>query len=549
MFAKIKFDKNVLFLMLVAALFFVPFNGGVHLFDWDEINFAESAREMIVSGNYLDVQIDYKVFWEKPPLFIWMQVVSMKLFGVNEFAARFPNAVCGIVVLLMLYFSGRRVYNQRFGLIWSLCYACSLLPFFYFKSGIIDPWFNAFIFLSFWFLLLYSGKFKANKLLLIFLSALFLGLAVLTKGPVAILIVLLSYMAILVVQRARVYFKIMHLLLFIVVFAMVGGLWFILQMLNGNLDVIRDFIDYQIRLFSTEDAGHGGFVLYHVVVLFFGVFPASIFALRGFFRSYDHPDPVLFVRQWMIVLFLVVLILFTIVETKILHYSSMCYFPLSFLAALQVYRITGKKDKLQIFEKIVLISICVVYTVGLVVFSQIERFRNFIIDKNLINDQFAMANLQADANWLGFEWIVALLLLGGILFYVIRINSEKRIVPTIALAASLAMFHFGAMVLFVPRAEAYTQHAAIAFFKSLPQHDCYVKTLGYKSYAELYYFEKPMPSHDSVSNTNWLLYGNIDKPAYFISKNTKKEEIVNEFPFLQIIGEKNGFVFYLRENE
>ena len=57
-------------ILCVAALAFVPFLGSAPLFDWDEINFAESAREMIVSGNYFQVQINYQPFWEKPPLFI-----------------------------------------------------------------------------------------------------------------------------------------------------------------------------------------------------------------------------------------------------------------------------------------------------------------------------------------------------------------------------------------------------------------------------------------------------------------------------------------------
>ena len=72
---------------------FFPFLGQSHLFDWDEINFAEAAREMIVTGDYLRVQINFQMFWEKPPFFIWLQVLSMKSFGINEFAARFPNAL------------------------------------------------------------------------------------------------------------------------------------------------------------------------------------------------------------------------------------------------------------------------------------------------------------------------------------------------------------------------------------------------------------------------------------------------------------------------
>src|ERR1700759_2620518 len=89
---------------VLASLLFFPFLGHVHLFDWDEINFAECAREMIVSKDYLRMQIDFHPFWEKPPLFIWMEVLSMKTFGINEFAARFPNALTGILTLCSIYY-------------------------------------------------------------------------------------------------------------------------------------------------------------------------------------------------------------------------------------------------------------------------------------------------------------------------------------------------------------------------------------------------------------------------------------------------------------
>ena len=95
------------FIVAVSAiLFFIPFLGSVHLFDWDEINFAESAREMIVTGNFSRVQIDFQPFWEKPPLFFWMQAGCMKIFGINEFADRLPDAIFGIISLLTFYFIG-----------------------------------------------------------------------------------------------------------------------------------------------------------------------------------------------------------------------------------------------------------------------------------------------------------------------------------------------------------------------------------------------------------------------------------------------------------
>ena len=275
-------------IVIFASLLFIPGLGVVHLFDWDEINFAESAREMIVTGNYLTVQVNFEAFWEKPPLFIWMQVLSMKVFGINEFAARFPNAIAGIVTLLVLFNVGRKLKNTSFGLLWVLVYVSSLLPFLYFKSGIIDPWFNLFIFLGTYYFILYtSTDNKGNTYLQVAASAFFLGLAVLTKGPVGLLIFLLSFGVYLLFNKFKLKFKWKEVFLFTAILTFVGCFWFVLQILDGNYRIIEDFVVYQIRLFQTKDAGHGGFLLYHFVILFVGVFPATrpIGKLRHTFLS------------------------------------------------------------------------------------------------------------------------------------------------------------------------------------------------------------------------------------------------------------------------
>jgi 4-amino-4-deoxy-L-arabinose transferase-like glycosyltransferase len=282
-----------IFIATIAALLFIPFLGGEHLFDWDEINFAESAREMIVTGDYLTVQINFQPFWEKPPLFIWMQVLSMKLFGINEFAARFPNAICGIVTLLVLFNIGRKIRNNLFGLLWVLAYAGSVLPFFYFKSGIIDPWFNLFIFLGVYFLMLYAFPENKQKLRNIILAATFAGLAILTKGPVGFLLIALTGGVFLLWVKFKVKVRVMDVVTYFVVLALVGGSWFIIQILTGNFDTVVEFIVYQVRLFQTQDAGHGGFFGYHFVVLFFGVFPSSILALKALAKNHQ---PKLFIR-------------------------------------------------------------------------------------------------------------------------------------------------------------------------------------------------------------------------------------------------------------
>src|ERR1700740_732072 len=215
--------RNNLLIALFGALLFIPFLGSVHLFDWDEINFAECAREMIVTDNYSQVQINFQPFWEKPPLFIWMQVLSIKMFGVNEFAARFPNAICGILTLLVLYNIGRKLFSDKFGLLWVLVYAGSFLTFFYFKSGIIDPWFNLFIFLGIYYAVLHTnnpvGKNGAYTALL---SGACIGLLGLTVGVLAVL------------KRFKGLTNIRFLLLFLLSFLIFGFGWFLIEIVNGN---------------------------------------------------------------------------------------------------------------------------------------------------------------------------------------------------------------------------------------------------------------------------------------------------------------------------
>jgi 4-amino-4-deoxy-L-arabinose transferase-like glycosyltransferase len=538
-------DSNILLINLLiaaaAAVMFIPFLGGVHLFDWDEINFAESAREMIVSGDYTTVQINFIPFWEKPPLFIWMQVLSMKIFGINEFAARFPNAICGIVSLLVLFNMGRKLRDTRFGIIWVLMYGGSILPFLYFKSGIIDPWFNLFIFTGIYHFHLYfesenHRSFRAG------LSALFIGLAILTKGPVALLIFLLTFGIFLLVRKFKVAVRFKDILIFAGVLIVSGGFWFILQILKGNFSIITDFIIYQIRLFKTQDAGHGGFLLYHFVVLFFGVFPASVLALPALFPSKYKAVPYNAFYIWMLILFWVVLILFTIVRTKIVHYSSLCYFPLTFLAAwaLSYERISYTR----VFRKISNILIITTgFLIGLLaaVIPFTDQMKQFIIPH--ISDQFAVANLSADAGWKGYESVAGALLIAGIIYFIVSKNFNRSVK---VIAITVPVFMFLALTLIVPKVEAYSQRAAVEFFESVSNEDAYLSTIGYKSYAHLFYGKTKKHLSGKQGDKEWLLNGTIDKPAYFSVKVTRKAKFISDYPKVEYLYEKNGFAFFKR---
>ena len=536
-------------IVIIAMLLFLPGLGSVHLFDWDEINFAESAREMLVTDDYLTVRVNFEPFWEKPPLFIWMQALSMKIFGVNEFAARFPNVIAGIVTLLVFFNIGRKLKDVVFGYIWVLVYVGSLLPFFYFKSGIIDPWFNLFIFLgTYYFVQFTSNTNKENPYWQVSASAFFLGLAILTKGPVGFLIFLLTFGVYLILNRFKLNFNWKQLILFSTVLVLVGSTWFILQILNGNFTIIQDFIVYQIRLFQTKDAGHGGFLLYHFVVVLVGVFPASLLALPAFSRktlkTEQNPETKHFL-QWMIILFWVVILLFTIVKTKIVHYSSMTYFPLSFMAAWYIDKVITSKLKFPVYLKILLIVIAVVFGLAVTAVTVFDKFKHLLYSS--VKDEFALGNMQASSSWYGFEPIIGLMLIITTVIFVVRIKNHNTLKTVHYLLGGSLMFIFVTMLFVVPQVEKYSQAAAIEFYESKAGEDCYIYPT-YKSYAHYFYSNRQAENNCAIDSL--LKHGDISKPCYFVVKNTVKKvtKFETETPEATLLYSKNGFSFYKRES-
>lgn len=550
------------FLIAVSAAFlFIPFLGGVHLFDWDEINFAECAREMIVTKDYLNVQINFSPFWEKPPLFIWMQVLSMKAFGINEFAARFPNAVIGILSLLFIYNIGRKIFDSQFGLWWVVIYTGSILPHFYFRSGIIDPLFNLLIFAAIWFFfrLHFAGEILPVKRRFLYsaLWGIFAGLAILTKGPTALLIiglvVAIAYLPdLLRLFKIKIRFlkeiplyalRFNDIAVFLLFTTLVGGSWFLLQVINGHSEMVIRFITYQVRLFTIPDAGHGGHWSYHFVVLLVGVFPASIFALMRFRRPKDQT---MVQRQYhgaMLILFWVVLILFTIVKTKIVHYSSLCYFPLTFMAAVAIHDLLNGSLKWKSWFSVVLIVFASLFAVFVAVLPLVEKFKGKIIHSGIIKDDFALANLQAHVSWTGFEWLIGLLLLASVVYAVILARRSAISKALKVLFAGSTLFIALLIYIFPYRIEKYSQRAVVDFYKSRATEKCYVINSGYFSYAPLFYTNK-MP--DACVSPMWLLTGNIDRPFYLVLKEPHYNEWKHIIPAMNVLYHKNGFVFLVR---
>lgn len=555
----------------VASLLFIPFLGITHLFDWDEINFAECAREMIVSGNYASVQIGFLPFWEKPPLFFWLQVLSMKAFGMNEFAARFPNALAGVASLMILFHIGTKLYSQKIGLLWVFAYAGSFLPHFYFKSGIIDPLFNLFIFLSVYQLSMLSSterEISKKRYKNALFGGIFLGLAILTKGPVALFLIGLCGLIYWVMSLSWKTFKIPELLVYGLLAILVSSVWYMTETVLNGLWFLQEFFDYQIGLATrSENTGHSQPFWYHPVVLLVGCFPTSIYFLKSFSKSTHESEQQKSFVLWMKLLFIVTLTVFSIVETKIVHYSSLCYFPLTFLAVHYLEKASRGETTFSTWQKVLLAFVGGLIGLLITIIAQVYWLKDLVIP--YIKDDFAVANLSADVYWAGWEGIVGVLFI-GLVMYAIFFAHQKSILKgayTLFIATLITLQL--TIYIFVPKIEQYSQKAAIDFMEEIKTEDAYIVPLGYKSYVH-YYYGEVTPKDAAAQQTyllkyygskevvdtipqsqqegqwkEWLLTGEIDKTAYFITKVDK----VKNYPQLDSlpkVKERNGFILYKR---
>ena len=532
-------------IILLSALFMLPYLGSVNLFDSNEVNYAESSREMILTGDYLNVQIDFQPFPEKPPLFFWLQVISMKIFGINEFAARFPNFICGIVTLIILYSLGKRIYGHRFGLFWVLSFGSAILPFFFFKSGIIDPWFNLLLFSGIALFILYMhGERKGTRMLNIVFSALLLGLAVLTKGPLAVTVFFICLIIFLLLRRFEMKMTYPEAAVFTGILVLVGGSWYFYQLLIGNAYVISEFIQYGLDILFLKKPAHDGFFGYHLVILLLGVFPASVIAMKSITKKSENTELQRLFKHWMYIMILVVVVIYSIARTKLLNYSSLAYFPLTFLAAWVWDKWVERKTEIGTWQVIMIFLIALFYSALVILIPLIANHPEWLTRSKLpFIDEFTRAALQRNVHWSGSEWMVGIYLIVGVslaLVQILRRNTRGMLI----LHVVVILFVTASLYIFTGRIEEYSQRSAIKFYKGLRGQEVYVKPLGFKSYSHLFYFEKqpgevPMTVEDLMENE-------LDRDAYFVIQVDKKEAILERYPQLEVISERYGYVFTVK---
>ncbi len=175
--------------LLIACLCFLPGLGSFGPLDPTDSFFIESAREMIEHDHYVTALYNYADWLDKPGLAFWPIILSCKLLGMNSWAARIPAAISGITLIIAVYIFARRLLGKRSAILSAVVLCAS--PLFIITGRVALP--DELLSMFFGIFMLYAAvALSSPKQKLDLWAYVFLALAILTKGPITLILALLA---------------------------------------------------------------------------------------------------------------------------------------------------------------------------------------------------------------------------------------------------------------------------------------------------------------------------------------------------------------------
>jgi 4-amino-4-deoxy-L-arabinose transferase len=299
----------------------------------DETRYAEIPREMIVSGDWVSPRLDGLRYFEKPVLGYWVNVLSMLLFGQNNFAVRLPAALSVGLAAVFIFLLVRRFAGPApSGILAAAAFLTCAQVFGVGTFNVLDPLLTMLLtgaMVSFFFAA-YGGPAGTWQWRYLAMFGLFCGLAFLTKGFLALVIPLLVIIPFLLWERRLAGFLKVCILPLLVAVAVLLP-WAIAIHLRQP-DFWRYFIVVEhIRRFTSPTSGqHPEPFWYFLPILLVGALPWT--ALLGCvfkgLRSADIRGPLIrFSLCWLILPFL----FFSASSGKLATYILPCFPPLVIL--------------------------------------------------------------------------------------------------------------------------------------------------------------------------------------------------------------------------
>ena len=340
-----KHNEMFLILGLLLICYFVFFFniGGYALMDVDETRYVSMARDMFLNKDFLTLYLNGEYFFEKPPLYFWGECLSFALFGhINEFTARFPAALYGVLSVFLVYFTGKITVSKRYGFVSAVILAATLEFVMLAKYAILDIVVTACVGFSVLFGILTQFTEGRKKLVLWWLFYIFSGLAVMAKGiPGFVVPFAVMFFITLVNKTFKEALKPKYFLVGMALFLLVVLPWHIIMFkihdpLFFNEYIIKHHIN---RFFSSSEINRQQPFYFYIITVLWGFLPWTIstiavcIAKLKDFRKFalENLNDTQKFLLFNVIAFAVTMLFFSISKTKLITYILPVYFFTAFI--------------------------------------------------------------------------------------------------------------------------------------------------------------------------------------------------------------------------
>ena len=306
------FDNRALFWGLLLALcglcFFLNL-GGLPLVGPDEPRYAEVGREMFASGDWITPRLAGHLWFEKPVLLYWGQALSYHIFGVNEWAARFPSALGATLTVLFLAHAVRRLSSALWGFLAGATLATCAIWFALARAASTDMVLATSIAIAVLAGYLAFNSTGQTRALYWLLFSFALGASMLAKGLIGILLIC----GILGIHRVLMGRPILSSLrrnaglvaLGFGVFAVTTAVWYgPVWLLNGEIFWTEFFVRHHFQRFTSNEFHHQQPAYFYLFIAVVGVVPWTFFLPAALarlpkLRARDDARGALLLLAWM----------------------------------------------------------------------------------------------------------------------------------------------------------------------------------------------------------------------------------------------------------
>jgi 4-amino-4-deoxy-L-arabinose transferase-like glycosyltransferase len=327
-----RFNQSLLVLLVLCCFLFIFRLGVPGLMDPDEGRYAEIAREMLVLGDFITPHLNFLPYLEKPPLVYWLTAVSLKVGGLNEWAARFIPALSALAGIMAVYWLAARLWGPKDAFLAGLITATSSGYVLLGRLLTLDMTLTAC--LTWGIALAYLALRNQQRRYLPW-AYLALGLGVLAKGPVALVLPALIFLTWFGVRgQWRQVFQLWHtggaLILAVVVLP-----WYVLAAWRNPEFLSYFFFQEHLQRFLAPRVHGGQPVTFYLGVLAAGFLPWIFllpWAWQGSVAEKSPPEARgdrLFLACW----FGAVFLFFSLARAKLFPYLLPGLPPLALLVA------------------------------------------------------------------------------------------------------------------------------------------------------------------------------------------------------------------------